>query len=72
MFLTRRRKAIVIALAAYLLGVGFLGGILAERIRFDQKRSVYLHQLDEVVKRWHDYLIAQELKVEAGKQSAVH
>ena len=72
MSLTSRGKAVVIGLAAYLLGVGFLGGIAAERIRFDRKRAVYLHQLDEVVKRWHGYLISQELKADREERSVVH
>jgi hypothetical protein len=71
MFLTRRGRAVVIGLAAYLLGAGSLGGIAAERIRFDRRRAVYLHRYDEVVKRWHAYLIALERKSAAEAPSAV-
>ena len=72
MSLTWRGRAVVIGLAAYLLGVGFLGGIAAERIRFDRKRTAYLQRVDELVKRWHAYLIAQELKAGAENRSVVH
>ncbi len=67
----RRGKVLVVGLGVYLVGLGFLGGIAAERIRFDRRRAVYLHRYDEVVKRWHAYLIALERKSAAEAPSAV-
>ena len=31
----------------YLVGIGFLGGILASAIRFDQRRAVILSELED-------------------------
>ena len=47
-------------LGLYLAGLGFLGGIVAERIRFDTQRNVVLERFDEAVHQWHEYLMARE------------
>ena len=39
------------ALGAYLLGLGFLGGMLASAIRFDGQRAAILSRLDDASTR---------------------
>jgi len=52
-------------LGLYLAGLGFLGGIVAERIRFDTQRKVVLQRFDEAVRQWHAYLITLEREARA-------
>jgi hypothetical protein len=40
------------ALAAYLIGVGVLGGILLDRWRFDHRRAEVLRRYDAAVRSW--------------------
>jgi len=54
-----RRFSFVIE-AFYLLGVGVLVGMLIERVRFDDARSVLLKQLDQDRNRLHGRLMAIE------------
>lgn len=58
---TRWRRAIlVVGFGLYLLGLGFLGGIVAERVRFDHQRLAVLNRYDEALKNWHAYLMGLE------------
>jgi hypothetical protein len=43
----KERRFIVGIVVVYLFNVGFLSGMLFERIRFDASRTVVLKQLDE-------------------------
>ena len=49
------------ALAVYLLALGFLGGILVERVRFDRSRAAVLERYDAVVREWKAERMAIEL-----------
>lgn len=46
--------------AVYLLGVGFLSGMIVDRIRFDESRSELLARLDQDSQRVRQRLIAIE------------
>ena len=64
------RWAILGGLWFYLLGLGFLGGIAAERVRFDSQRMAVLSRYDEAVREWHAYLIKLERGLPAEPQRA--
>ncbi len=53
----------------YLIGLGFLGGIVAERVRFDHQRLVVLNRYDEALKKWQAHLMSLE-KAASGAQGA--
>lgn len=57
-------------LGLYLLVLGFLGGILAERIRFDQQRTEILNRYDHAVQQWQAYLMSLEHAAWAGSEPA--
>ena len=67
---TWRRTAVAAGLALYLIGLGFLGGMAAERIRFDQERTARLHRYDEALGRWHAFLMQAELEPGASHSLA--
>ena len=66
-----RGRALLVGRGANVVGVGVVTGIAAERIRSDRRRAVFLRRYDEVVRRWHAYLIALERKSPAEGPSAV-
>ena len=51
---------IVTVVALYLLGVGFLSGMLVDHVRFDEARSELLTRLDEDSHSVHQRLMALE------------
>jgi hypothetical protein len=53
-------RFIVTVAALYLLVVGFLGGMIVDRVRFDASRSVLLTRLDQDTHRVHERLMALE------------
>ena len=55
-----KERFIVPVAALYLLVVGFLGGMIVDRIRFDETRSVLLARLEEDSQRVHQRLMAME------------
>ena len=55
-------------LGIYLLGLGFLGGILTERVRFDRQRAAVLSRYDELARTWRAYLIRRELPSAPGHE----
>ncbi len=57
-----RARRIVCAgiVGAYLLGVGFLGGMIASAIRFDQRRAAILSDLEDTSARVHARLMLLE------------
>ena len=55
-----KERFIVPVAALYLLVVGFLGGMIVDRIRFDETRSVLLARLAEDSQRVHQRLMAIE------------
>ena len=55
-----KNRFIVTVAAFSLLGVGFLSGMIVDRIRFDEVRSGLLARLDEDSHRVHERLMAIE------------
>lgn len=55
-------------LGIYILGVGFLGGILAERVRFDRQGTGVLSRYDELLRTLQAYLIRRELPSGPGHE----
>jgi hypothetical protein len=53
-------RFIVTVAALYLLVVGFLSGMIVDRVRFDETRSVLLARLEEDSHRVHQRLMAIE------------
>jgi len=53
-------RFIVTVAALYMLSVGFLSGMLVDRIRFDEARSELLTRLEEDSRRVHQHLMTIE------------
>ncbi len=58
--MTTKWRWMVLGGGLYLAGLGFLGGIVAERVRFDAQRAAVLHRYDEAVRQWQAYLTKVE------------
>jgi hypothetical protein len=56
--------ALVGALGLYLVALGFLGGVLAERIRFDRQRSLVLGRLTAAEQQLRARLMTLEQSAE--------
>ena len=54
------RRFIVGIVSVYLFSVGLLSGMIFDRIRFDESRTVLLKELDEHTHRVHERLMAME------------
>jgi hypothetical protein len=63
-------RFIVTVAALYLLAVGFLSGMIADRVRFDESRSGLLEKLEEDTHRVHERLMAIER--EESRERAAH
>ena len=57
---TWRRTTVVGGLGVYLVSLGFFGGIVVERIRFDRQRTTVVQRHEAAVRRVHDQLMALE------------
>ena len=55
-----KQRFIVTVAGLYLLGVGFLSGMIIDRIRFDETRSGLLARLEEDSHTVHERLMAIE------------
>ena len=53
-------RFIVTVAVVYLLGVGFLSGMIVDGIRFEESRSRLLARLEEDTQRVHQRLVAIE------------
>ena len=60
------RRFVIIA-CFYLLGVGILTGMLIERVRFDESRSVLFTQLEEDTHKLHERLMAIERETDVER-----
>ncbi len=60
MAMTRHRVAAFIAFGLYAVVLGFLGGMVAERMRGDVRRDAMLRQYDDTLQRWHTVLMEIE------------
>jgi uncharacterized membrane protein (Fun14 family) len=56
----KQSRLVFVVVGVYLLSLGVLTGILVERIRFDEARSVLLTKLEEDSQRLHEELMAIE------------
>jgi hypothetical protein len=57
----RRRLAVIVGIVClYLAGVGFLSGVLVERVRFDARRAAVLERLSTTEQRLHARLMDLE------------
>jgi hypothetical protein len=63
-------RFIVTVAGLYLLAVGFLSGMIVDRIRFDESRSGLLEKLEEDTHRVHERLMAIER--EESRERAAH
>ncbi len=52
----------------YLIGLGFLGGIVAERVRFDHQRLAVLNRYEEALSKWKVYQMGLE-KAASGAEA---
>ena len=63
-----KNRFIVTVAVFSLLGVGFLSGMIVDRIRFDESRSTLLIRLEKDTQRVHQRLIAIE-REESSEES---
>ena len=63
-----KNRFIVTVAVFSLLGVGFLSGMIVDRIRFDESRSTLLTRLEKDTQRVHQRLIAIE-REESSEES---
>jgi len=54
------RRFTVGIISVYLFSIGLLSGMIFDRIRFDESRTVLLKQLEENTHRLHQHLMAME------------
>ncbi len=54
------RRFIIGIVGVYLFSVGLLSGMLFDRIRFDESRTVLLNELEEDTHSLHQRLMAME------------
>jgi hypothetical protein len=64
-----RDRLLSALIALYLLGLGFLGGALSERMRFDRARAAILTQLEAAVARAHGQLMMLERRTAMGARA---
>ncbi len=69
MVTTKRRLALCVALGPYALVLGFLRGVVVERMRLDTRRAAVLRQYDDSLRRWHAVLMEIE-KERSGRASS--
>jgi hypothetical protein len=62
------RRFVFAVVGLYLLGVGLLTGMLIERIRFDEARSVLLTGLDRDAHRLRERLMAIERETAVARE----
>jgi hypothetical protein len=55
-----RRLSLTLSLGIYVGAVGFLGGVLVERIRFDRERASVLERVAHAEQRLHARLMELE------------
>jgi hypothetical protein len=56
----RRRRALALGLGLYAVGMGFLGGMLLERILYDRERTTVLARVTQAEQRLHARLMEIE------------
>jgi hypothetical protein len=66
----RSTRTLRIGIGLYLLGLGVIGGIAAERIRFDRERIAVLDRYRAAVRTHQATLIALERERGSGREPA--
>ena len=61
------QRFVVVIVSLYLLAVGVLTGMLIERVRFDEARSVLFTQLEEDTHAVHERLMAIERETDVER-----
>jgi len=61
------QRFVVVIVSLYLLAVGVLTGILVERVRFDESRSVLFTQLEDDTHKLHERLMAIERETDVER-----
>jgi hypothetical protein len=61
------QRFVVVIVSLYLLAVGVLTGMLVERVRFDESRSVLFTQLEEDTHKLHERLMAIERETDVER-----
>ncbi len=56
----KQSRLVFVVIGVYLLSLGVLTGILVERVRFDEARSVLLTELEGDTHKLHEELMAIE------------
>ena len=49
-----------VVVAAYLLGLGVLAGVVIDRMLFDRHRSELLGRYEQALRQWHSYQMTLE------------
>lgn len=70
--MTRARRWTILGVVGgvYLVGLGVLAGIMAERVRFDGVRGRILRELDQATQRAHAHAMAREHSIQVSPQPA--
>jgi hypothetical protein len=55
-----RRAALIGLISVYLISLGFVSGMVIERMRYDMRRGAVLAELAEAKERLHNQLMALE------------
>jgi hypothetical protein len=58
--MSRRRRALALGLGLYAVTIGFLAGMLLERVRFDEARASVLARVTMAEQRLHARLMELE------------
>jgi hypothetical protein len=58
--MSRRRRVLALVLSLYAVAVGFLSGMLLERVRFDAERAAVLTRVTMAEQRLHARLMDLE------------
>jgi len=58
--MSRRRRALALGLCLYAIAMGFLAGMLLERVRFDAERAAVLTRVTMAEQRLHARLMELE------------
>ncbi len=53
----------------YLIGLGFLGGIVAERVRFDHQRLAVMNRYEDALGKWQAYRMELEKATAAAGEA---
>lgn len=64
------RRVILVTVSAIALMVGILGGVLIERVRFDQRRFAILRQYEERLRERNETLMKIELAQQRRESEA--